>query len=77
MFQDQTGPLNWDDQRRIGAAQWDREQMADEIGGFNEQRIYPGLSTDPRDVALRQYVSDALTGSGSNQGFASPIFGIR
>ncbi len=53
ILKDQFGLLSWDEQRREKANRFDAYSIEDEIGGFNQQRIYPGLSTDPRDVALK------------------------
>lgn len=62
LLNDRTYATSPDPLMRIHAAEEDPTWMADEIGGFNQPRITPGLSTNPRDVALRLEVEDALNG---------------
>jgi hypothetical protein len=56
------GPTSWDPGFRDFGNKEDAAAFADELGGFNQPRIYPGLSQSLGDRELRNSVFDALNG---------------
>ncbi|MFL5063475.1 MAG: hypothetical protein ACJ8FU_08655 [Xanthobacteraceae bacterium] len=65
------GPTSSDPARRDFARKVADGRMANEIGGFNQPRIEPGLSTSFGDRELRAGIFDALTG---NDLYPTPVY---